>query len=466
MSVISPRPDVRIDSRMPSVHEQAHDQQHPLAPLSLHFATGLSVCSMTHDSPTPTIKDDSAPLLMAPSERAPLTVIVPTFNRAHFLQESLDSLIQQDWRPESILCVDDGSTDDTRTVIERYGADVRYVGKPNGGKSSALNLAIPMAESEFVWIFDDDDIAYPWAVSTLLPVLLADPSLDFVFGGKDYGISGPDGKLQFSHSAKLPRALTHCLETQRVSLFRESFFQLSGTIVRRTAMNAAGAFREDLVRSQDYEFLVRLAINARFAHVDRTIYLVRLHEGERGPARNRSRGKDRQKVWRHFDSAISVHLRREETLKIFSRELAELVKSSPVLCSVPTERFTRITRAWVLATKSDLSSMSDDLLVAFERNDVSLSGIELDRLADLMNHHYFVAAMPESIAALLRLHRLRKNANGRQALRQFSSALYWQSRKTKLGRQKAVAMMFSFLFLFFALIGRPTRIRTKIGKPE
>lgn len=412
---------------------------------------------MMHNSTEPITQNRPPAPLRSP--RAPLTVVVPTFNRARFLQESLDSLLRQEWRPESILCVDDGSTDETRSVVERYGKDVRYIGKPNGGKSSALNLAIPTVQSEFVWIFDDDDIAYPWAVSTLVPVLQADPSLDFVFGAKDYGVSGPDGRLQFSRAAEVPSALSAGLMTQRVSLFRESIFLLNGTIVRTKAMNAAGAFREDLFRSQDYEFLVRLAAKARFSYIDRSIYMMRRHDEERGPANSRSDAASRQRVWRRFDSAIGAYLRNELDIAVFSDELTELVRTNPELHTVPAERFARITRAWTLATKSQLATMSEDLLAALEGYGTELSGVEKNRLGELMNHHYFVDAMMESIRPLLRLCRLRKSANGRYALRQFARALYWQTRRASGPRHKVIAMTFSALYLFFALQGTSAQSR-------
>ncbi len=73
------------------------------------------------------------------STRPPLdvTVIVPTFNRAHYLGECLDALLGQTAPPRQIIIVDDGSTDDTAAVAQAYRGRVEYLRQPNGGKGLA-----------------------------------------------------------------------------------------------------------------------------------------------------------------------------------------------------------------------------------------------------------------------------------------------------------------------------------------
>src|SRR5688572_6812621 len=92
---------------------------------------------------------------------ADCTVIVPTFNRAAFVGETLDSLLAQSWPPGQIVVVDDGSTDGTPSALDRFGDRIEVIRKPNGGKATALNAALPLVRHGAVWIFDDDDIALP-----------------------------------------------------------------------------------------------------------------------------------------------------------------------------------------------------------------------------------------------------------------------------------------------------------------
>ena len=119
---------------------------------------------------------------MAASRKPTVTVIVPTFNREKYLPEAIDSLLRQTVAPDQILIVDDGSTDNTSTVAASYPAPVEYFRKENGGKSTALNLALKHSTGDFVWVFDDDDVAHPTALERFLAAFEREPTADFAFG--------------------------------------------------------------------------------------------------------------------------------------------------------------------------------------------------------------------------------------------------------------------------------------------
>ena len=90
-----------------------------------------------------------------------VTVIVPTFNRASMLQQCIDSVLKQTAKPLEIIVVDDGSTDATAAIANGFPPVVRYLAKRNEGKGAALNFALPFARGEWIWFFDDDDVALP-----------------------------------------------------------------------------------------------------------------------------------------------------------------------------------------------------------------------------------------------------------------------------------------------------------------
>ncbi len=387
---------------------------------------------------------------------SPVTVIVPTYNRAAFLRHSLDSLLGQDWPPESILCVDDGSSDDTRALAASYGSRIRYLHQENRGKSAALNRAIPLVDTEFVWFFDDDDHAYPWATTLLLDALLEDPTLAFAFGTSDLGRSGADGSVEFVRRRDYP-VLGAPMEVQRATLLRMSYFTLCGSIVRTSAVRAAGCFREELTRSQDYEFLVRLALRGRFSYVGRSVFLQRVHGGVRGSATMQIPSSSVQRTWRNFDRVIGHELLARLDLSDFERELPCLAETDPDLRRAPSERFARITRAWILATKSMLDVVVDDLLSGLSVDgDVPLSRTERERLLALMNHHYFAGAAGEHMKSLLRLCALQRSANGREALLQFTRGLYWQARAAD--RQKEKAALLALAVVYWVAAGRIPRV--------
>ena len=88
-----------------------------------------------------------------------VSVIIPTYNYAHFLPECIDSVLAQTVLPDEIVIVDDGSTDNTPEIIKPYLSHslIKYIRTENSGVSSARNLAIMEASGDLIGILDSDD---------------------------------------------------------------------------------------------------------------------------------------------------------------------------------------------------------------------------------------------------------------------------------------------------------------------
>ena len=86
-----------------------------------------------------------------------ISVIIPSYNHAHFLPRAVDSVLAQDYGNVEIVVVDDGSTDDTATVAARYGDRIRYVHQENRGLAGARNTGLREARGEIVFFLDADD---------------------------------------------------------------------------------------------------------------------------------------------------------------------------------------------------------------------------------------------------------------------------------------------------------------------
>src|SRR5690349_13818231 len=103
-----------------------------------------------------------------PEFRPRVTILIPVYNRAAMLVEAVQSCVAQDWRPLEILIVDDGSTDDPATGLQRFGDIVRVAHKPNGGVASARNAGLAAATCDFIHFLDSDDLLEPEPVSSNL----------------------------------------------------------------------------------------------------------------------------------------------------------------------------------------------------------------------------------------------------------------------------------------------------------
>ena len=90
-----------------------------------------------------------------------VSVIINNYNYARFLGTTIESAFEQTYPNVEIIVVDDGSTDDSRTVIENYGERVKGIYKRNGGQASAMNAGFAAAKGELIYFLDSDDIALP-----------------------------------------------------------------------------------------------------------------------------------------------------------------------------------------------------------------------------------------------------------------------------------------------------------------
>ncbi len=238
-----------------------------------------------------------------------VSVILPTFNRAHMLGETLDSLLSQSRAPDEILVVDDGSTDGTCDLVAAFGPAVSYVFQENGGKAVALNRGLRQCRGELVWICDDDDILLPAACQTLAGALEADPALGFVAGRYlDFTVGPGTDRRQFSAPGYSPLSAPDEIFPD---LLEGCHIFQPGLMVRRAAYDRVGPFNEALVRSQDYDMILRLARSQSGRLLDAQVFCHRVHAGPRGSAADRFDWADADAVWIRHNQKIFVPLLQE-----------------------------------------------------------------------------------------------------------------------------------------------------------
>ncbi|MDZ7752523.1 MAG: glycosyltransferase family A protein [Gammaproteobacteria bacterium] len=209
-----------------------------------------------------------------------VSVLLSTYNRADFIGVALDSILGQSKPPDQVVVINDGSTDRTVEVIEKYLDQVTYLEQENGGKASALNNAMPLIDGDFLWIFDDDDIAFPYALEILSRALSENADAAFAYGGyiavKDKGY----GALEKLKEVP-PLELTDDEFLSR--LMYGDFLGTPGMLFRTSAMRSVGLFDTALMRCQDYDMKLRLARRYRVVRVDSYLFKRRYHDqGLRG----------------------------------------------------------------------------------------------------------------------------------------------------------------------------------------
>jgi len=195
--------------------------------------------------------------------RAPVSVVIPTYNRRHLVCDAIDSVLAQSRPAAEIIVIDDGGKDDTGDALRAYGDKVRYVYQENAGLSAARNHGIRLATQPFVAFLDDDDVWHPRKLEFQMPVLERDPDMGMI------------GAEQFDWPiATFPSipadAATSLVSVSWERLVIRTVIPVSSAIIRRTVLDHIGGFDMSglLFGSEDRDMFLRVAEFARVAMLD------------------------------------------------------------------------------------------------------------------------------------------------------------------------------------------------------
>lgn len=216
-------------------------------------------------------------------EEVGVSVVIPVYNMAEYVGESICSALNAGLESVEVIVIDDGSTDGTRSVVEaytdrsspRYDERVRYTSQSNRGKSAAVNRGLEAAKGSYVTMLDADDRIPPFGLSSRFEARLSESGdpCDLVIGG--FGVFGPDGR-QGSRSApstKDPRWLHN-----RFYFSLRTPFHLNACLLSRSLVKKVGALDESLHRCIDGDYALRVLKGAESVNtVDEIVYLYRKH---------------------------------------------------------------------------------------------------------------------------------------------------------------------------------------------
>lgn len=248
-----------------------------------------------------------------------VAAIIPTFDRAEFLHTAIESVLEQGSIIGQVIVCDDGSTDDTPSVVQAFGPAVTYLRQDNAGKSVALNNALAHVTMPFVWICDDDDIALPGTVAQLVDALDADPAAGMAYGMVAQFRDTSAGREVTPNE----RRKQHTTDAFLQSLIN-NFIMQQATVFRTGVLADIGPFDAGLLRSQDWDYALRATARYESRFVPILVYLWRSHDGLRGPLNDRFAESEREKRWQTYDVALM-----RKTLAAIPPERFSLVEDGP-----------------------------------------------------------------------------------------------------------------------------------------
>lgn len=201
-----------------------------------------------------------------------ISVIIPTYNRGYFLSEAIESVFSQTaFRSEKysfeIIVIDDGSTDETRRMVERFSGPVYYFYQPHQGVSRARNHGLERAKGQFIAFLDSDDLWLPEKIRLQMNVMETFPDLmgcttDEIWLRRGKRVNPKEKHKKYSGWI-FPHALPLCIVSLSASLFRREVF------------DKIGRFDETLPACEDYDFSLRYSLRYPLHLIDRPLIIKR-----------------------------------------------------------------------------------------------------------------------------------------------------------------------------------------------
>jgi glycosyltransferase involved in cell wall biosynthesis len=242
-----------------------------------------------------------------------ISVVIANYNYARYLKECVESALTQTYPAVELIVVDDGSTDDSHSVLQRYGERITVVRQENKGVAAARNVGISRSKGEWVAFLDSDD---SWSREKLQEQskCFGDPSVGMVFCGLQH-IDDSGACLGYTRPV-----LAGDLLPKLVTFTTSSIGGGSSVVARAEVLRALGGFDKRLTIAADLDMWIRISAQQRVMAITSPLVKCRRHAGSMGSNVGRFESENDLVLIKAFanpECSRVFHLRRRSFGKLY-----------------------------------------------------------------------------------------------------------------------------------------------------
>jgi glycosyltransferase involved in cell wall biosynthesis len=214
-----------------------------------------------------------------------VSVIIPAYNAEKYIEESIESVFAQSYQDFEIIVIDDGSTDRTPEVLDRFGEKLRVVRGRNRGPSGARNIGISVSRGKYVAFLDSDDLWTPDKLAVQVAFLERHSDIGMVFADMlKFNARGVIVNSYLKNVHKIRDCYDMLLKSQSgldnatELLLQCNLIPTGSVLVRKDCLERAGLFDENLKTVEDLDLWLRLSMVTKFGFVPRVLKHKREHD--------------------------------------------------------------------------------------------------------------------------------------------------------------------------------------------
>jgi len=227
------------------------------------------------------------------------SIVIPTYNRGYIISYGIKSVLSQSFKDYEILIIDDGSTDDTESIVKSFSdSRIKYIKNQNHGVAHARNTGIKLANGNYVGFLDSDDLmeeshlqtAFDFIKDKLAPEVI---HLNFLWGPRDKSVI---------HKNELPKSSPE-------DVFKACSLHVNCTFIKNEIAKT-NLFNEsrELMFAEDWDFFIKLAVRYPICYLDKTTTRLIDHE-------DRSMRDFDEKKWVQRREALIQSLQQDEIIQ-------------------------------------------------------------------------------------------------------------------------------------------------------
>lgn len=272
-----------------------------------------------------------------------VSVIIPTYNGSQWLGSTIQSALHQTYTPIEIIVIDDGSTDDSPSVVASFGDKVRYKRQENAGTPAARNTGIRHANGTLIALLDHDDRWLPNKLIRQVP-LFDDPVVGLVHAG---------ARIIDQASKRTTSEVIPDPELDEQAILSWCKVSCASTIFRKNIVDSLGGFDETLPGADDWDMWIRIALAGwRIAAVPEILAEIHEHPGNQGKKVDRMNRMALAVIEKHC-SQQTVHPVRLKALRSARARLREDYYVKTCLCAAHAQQ----QRRWIMALALRLKAL-------------------------------------------------------------------------------------------------------------